>query len=99
LEDDPSNFAPAIIPAIPPAAAKGHASPNHPAPDTFLKAAEQLGVDPTRAAVVEDALSGVQAGCAGGFGLVIGINRQGDAEALKQHGADVVVDDLGDWPR
>jgi beta-phosphoglucomutase family hydrolase len=70
-----------------------------PAPDTFLKAAEELGVDPKRAVVVEDALSGVEAGRAGGFGLVIGINRQGNAEALTQHGADAVVDDLGDWPR
>ncbi|MGQ4807585.1 hypothetical protein NKDENANG_00939 [Candidatus Entotheonellaceae bacterium PAL068K] len=67
-----------------------------PAPDTFLKAAARLGVDPKRAVVVEDALAGVQAGRTGGFGLVIGVNRQADAEALRQWGADVVVNDLGD---
>jgi beta-phosphoglucomutase family hydrolase len=67
-----------------------------PAPDTFLKAAELLGVDPHRAIVVEDAISGVQAGRDGSFGLVIGVNRKGDAEALWENGADVVVDDLGE---
>lgn len=65
-----------------------------PAPDTFLKAAELLGVEPGRTVVVEDAISGVQAGHRGGFGLVIGINRKGDAEALEENGADLVVDDL-----
>jgi alpha,alpha-trehalase len=65
-----------------------------PAPDTFLKAAELLEVDPQRAVVVEDAISGVQAGRAGGFGLVIGVDRTGDAESLRQNGADVVVEDL-----
>jgi len=67
-----------------------------PAPDTFLKAAEQLGVAPKRAVVVEDAISGVQAGRAGGFGLVIGVDRKGDAKALWENGADVVVTDLGE---
>ena len=67
-----------------------------PAPDTYLKAAEQLGVDPKRAVVVEDAISGVQAGRAGAFGLVIGVDRHGDAEALRENGADTVVTDLGD---
>ena len=70
--------------------------PGKPAPDTFLKAAEQLGVEPGRSVVVEDAISGVQAGRDGGFGLVIGVNRKGDAEVLRENGADIVVDDLGE---
>lgn len=65
-----------------------------PAPDTYLKAAQILGVEPRRAVVVEDALSGVQAGRDGGFGLVIGVDRLGDAEALRENGADLVVTDL-----
>lgn len=68
--------------------------PGKPAPDTFLEAARQLGVEPERAVVVEDAVSGVQAGRAGGFGLVIGVDRKGDPEALRNNGADVVVTDL-----
>lgn len=67
-----------------------------PAPDGFLAAAKSLGVDPKRAVVVEDAISGVQAGRDGGFGLVIGIARKGDSEELRQHGADIVVKDLGE---
>ncbi|HEU4656629.1 MAG TPA: beta-phosphoglucomutase family hydrolase [Capillimicrobium sp.] len=67
-----------------------------PAPDSFLRAAEELGVDKSAAAVFEDALAGVEAGRAGGFGCVVGVNRVGQAEALKEHGADVVVDDLGE---
>ena len=67
-----------------------------PAPDSFLKAAEALGVLPGRAVVVEDALSGVEAGVKGGFGLVIGVARTGNAEELKQHGAHVVVADLSE---
>ena len=70
-----------------------------PAPDTYLKAAEQLGVDPKRAVVVEDALSGVQAGRDGGFGLVIGVARKGNADELKGNGADIVVTDLGELLR
>jgi beta-phosphoglucomutase family hydrolase len=65
-----------------------------PAPDTFLKAAEQLQVPPEKAVVVEDATAGVEAGHNGGFALVIGVDRKGDAEALRQHGADLVVSDL-----
>jgi alpha,alpha-trehalase len=65
-----------------------------PAPDTFLSAAKELGVGPGRAVVVEDAISGVQAGRAGGFGLVIGVDRKGDPEALMRNGADLVVSDL-----
>lgn len=67
-----------------------------PAPDTFLAAAKQLGVDPGRAVVVEDAVSGVEAGRAGVFGLVIGVDRKGDPDALKNAGADVVVQDLSE---
>ena len=66
-----------------------------PHPDPFLKAAELLGVDPGASVVLEDATSGVLAGKAGGFGLVIGVNRHDDAAALRNAGADVVVDDLG----
>lgn len=65
-----------------------------PAPDTFLDAAKRLGVPKERAVVFEDALSGVQAGRAGAFGLVVGVDRGAGVDALKQHGADVVVDDL-----
>ena len=67
-----------------------------PAPDSFLKAAELLGAPTQRTVVVEDALSGVEAGRAGGFGLVIGVDREGHADALRQHGADMVVRDLGE---
>ena len=70
-----------------------------PAPDTFLKAAEELGIAPNRAVVVEDAISGVQAGRDGGFGLVIGVDRKGDAKSLWENGADVVVADLGELLR
>ncbi len=65
-----------------------------PAPDTFIAAAETLGADVSQAVVFEDALAGVEAGRAGGFGQVVGVNRVGQAEALKEHGADLVVDDL-----
>jgi beta-phosphoglucomutase family hydrolase len=67
-----------------------------PAPDTFLAGAELLGVPARRAAVFEDALAGVEAGRAGAFAFVVGVDRVGHAEALKQHGADVVVTDLAD---
>ncbi len=67
-----------------------------PAPDSFLEAARRLDVAPERCVVVEDALSGVAAGRAGAFGLVIGVARKGNADALRQHGADVVVEDLGE---
>jgi alpha,alpha-trehalase len=65
-----------------------------PHPDIFIEAARRLKVDPGRAAVVEDALAGVEAGKAGGFALVIGVDREGQEEQLKKHGADVVVTDL-----
>jgi beta-phosphoglucomutase family hydrolase len=67
-----------------------------PAPDTYLMAARLLTVEPEQAAVYEDALAGVQAGRAGGFGLVVGIDRAGQADALYAHGADVVVKDLAE---
>jgi beta-phosphoglucomutase family hydrolase len=65
-----------------------------PAPDTFLAGARTLGVEPAEAVVFEDALAGVEAGRAGRFGFVVGVDRVGQAEALKAHGADLVVDDL-----
>jgi beta-phosphoglucomutase family hydrolase len=67
-----------------------------PAPDTFLAAAQDLGVAPADAAVFEDALSGVEAGRAGRFGLVVGVDRVGHADALREHGADRVVEDLAE---
>lgn len=67
-----------------------------PAPDSFLRAAQLLDVAPENAAVFEDALSGVAAGRAGKFGLVVGVDRTGQAEALRRNGADIVVTDLGE---
>lgn len=67
-----------------------------PAPDTYLAAAKALGVEPGAAAVFEDALSGVAAGHAGSFGFVVGVDRVGQADELRAHGADIVVRDLGD---
>ncbi len=67
-----------------------------PAPDSFLRAAELLKVEPSAAAVFEDALSGVEAGHAGHFGCVVGVDRVGQADALRQHGADIVVTDLAE---
>jgi HAD superfamily hydrolase (TIGR01509 family) len=67
-----------------------------PAPDMFLTAAKRLGVEPERAVVIEDAISGVEAGRAGNFGLVIGVARKGNVEELRHHGAHLVVNDLGE---
>jgi len=67
-----------------------------PAPDTFLAAARALEVARDRAAVFEDALAGVAAGRAGRFGLVVGVDRVGQADELLKHGADVVVGDLSE---
>jgi beta-phosphoglucomutase family hydrolase len=67
-----------------------------PNPDPFLEAARRLGVSPGSCVVVEDAISGVEAGRAGGFGLVIGVDRHDDPDALASAGADVVVSDLGE---
>jgi beta-phosphoglucomutase family hydrolase len=70
--------------------------PGKPRPDTFLAGAAERGVAPAQAAVFEDALAGVQAGAAGKFGLVVGVDRVGQADALREHGADVVVKDLAE---
>ena len=67
-----------------------------PAPDTFLAAAQALGLGPQAAAVFEDALAGVEAGRAGRFRFVVGVDRTGQADALKKHGADIVVADLAE---
>ncbi len=67
-----------------------------PAPDTFLAGARALGVEPAQATVFEDALAGVAAGRAGNFGFVVGVDRVGQADALREHGADVVVTDLAE---
>lgn len=67
-----------------------------PAPDLFLAGARALGLEPAECAVFEDALAGVEAGRAGGFGQVIGVDRAGQAEALRAHGADVMVSDLAE---
>ncbi|BBZ45703.1 beta-phosphoglucomutase family hydrolase [Mycobacterium parmense] len=67
-----------------------------PAPDSYLRGAQLLGVEPSAAAVFEDAISGVQAGHAGHFGLVVGVDRVGQAEDLRRNGADVVVTDLAE---
>lgn len=67
-----------------------------PAPDSFLRAAQLLGVEPEAAAVFEDAIAGVAAGRAGGFALTVGVDRHGEPEALRANGADVVVSDLAE---
>ncbi|WP_127500048.1 beta-phosphoglucomutase family hydrolase [Actinoplanes solisilvae] len=70
--------------------------PGKPAPDTFLYAAKQLGLPPESCAVYEDAQAGVAAGRAGGFGIVIGVDRVGQTQALLDNGADIVVTDLSE---
>ena len=70
--------------------------PGKPAPDTFLAAAAELGVEPAHSAVFEDAVAGVAAGRAGSFGWVVGVDRVGQAEALRVSGADIVVSDLSE---
>jgi beta-phosphoglucomutase family hydrolase len=65
-----------------------------PAPDTFVAAGRKLAAEPPAAAVFEDAIAGVEAGRAGGFGVVVGVDRVGHADALREHGATVVVQDL-----
>jgi beta-phosphoglucomutase family hydrolase len=67
-----------------------------PAPDSFLAGARKLGVEASEATVFEDALAGVEAGRAGDFGFVVGVDRVGQADALSEHGADVVVSDLAE---
>ncbi|NUU25699.1 MAG: beta-phosphoglucomutase family hydrolase [Streptomycetaceae bacterium] len=70
--------------------------PGKPAPDTFVAAARKLGYAPENAVVFEDALAGVASGHAGGFGRVVGVDRVGQADALRRHGADLVVTDLAE---
>jgi beta-phosphoglucomutase family hydrolase len=70
--------------------------PGKPAPDTFVAGARALGAEPSQAVVFEDALAGVEAGRAGDFGYVVGVDRTGQREALAAHGADIVVDDLSE---
>lgn len=70
--------------------------PGKPKPDSYLAGARLAGVRPSQAAVFEDALAGVAAGQAGNFGYVVGVDRVGQAEQLKAHGADIVVSDLAD---
>ncbi|MEU3830920.1 beta-phosphoglucomutase family hydrolase [Streptomyces sp. SID486] len=70
--------------------------PGKPRPDTFLAAARDLGVEASHAAVFEDALAGMDAGRAGGFGYVVGVDRVGQTDALYEHGADTVVRDLAE---
>jgi beta-phosphoglucomutase family hydrolase len=67
-----------------------------PAPDTFIEGARRLGAEPAKGAVFEDALAGVEAGRAGRFGHVVGVDRVGQADALREHGADIVVQDLAE---
>jgi HAD superfamily hydrolase (TIGR01509 family) len=76
--------------------AKAEGIPGKPRPDTFIAAARKLGYEPSQAVVFEDALAGVEAGKAGGFGLVVGVDRVGQAEDLRARGADVVVSDLSE---
>jgi beta-phosphoglucomutase family hydrolase len=76
--------------------AKERGLPGKPAPDTFLAAAADLDVGIEEAVVFEDALAGVASGKAGGFGFVVGVDRLGQADALREHGADIVVSDLAE---
>ena len=70
--------------------------PGKPRPDTFLEAARDLGIEPSHAAVFEDALAGMDAGRSGHFGYVVGVDRVGQTDALYAHGADIVVKDLAE---
>jgi HAD superfamily hydrolase (TIGR01509 family) len=70
--------------------------PGKPAPDTFLAAARTLGIEPAQCAIFEDAIAGVEAGRAGAFGWVVGVDRVGQADTLRAHGADIVVTDLSE---
>jgi beta-phosphoglucomutase family hydrolase len=70
--------------------------PGKPAPDSFLRGAQLVGVEPAEAAVFEDALAGVEAGRAGDFAITVGVDRHGNPDALREHGADVVVSDLAE---
>ena len=89
-----TGLAPLIEERVDGVVAKERGLPGKPKPDTFLECARMLGAEPAQAAVFEDALAGVEAGRAGGFGAVIGVDRVGQAEALAERGATRVVQDL-----
>ena len=89
-----TGLAPLIEARVDGVVAKERGLPGKPKPDIFLEGARELGAEPSQAAVFEDALAGVEAGRAGNFGIVIGVDRVGQADALKEHGADRVVQDL-----
>jgi beta-phosphoglucomutase family hydrolase len=89
-----TGLAPLIEERVDGVVAKERNLPGKPKPDTFVEGARILGAEPKQAAVFEDALSGVEAGRAGDFGVVIGVDRVGQADALREHGADRVVQDL-----
>jgi beta-phosphoglucomutase family hydrolase len=89
-----TGLAPLIEARVDGVVAKERGLPGKPKPDTFIEGAKLLGASPSEAAVFEDALAGVEAGRAGNFGIVIGVDRVGQAVALAEHGADRVVGDL-----
>ena len=91
-----SDFFPVVVDGM---VARREGLPGKPAPDTYLRAAELLGATPAECVVVEDALSGVQSGAAGGFAVVVGVDRGVGADDLRAHGATVVVDDLEELRR
>jgi beta-phosphoglucomutase family hydrolase len=91
---DVTGLAPLIEARVDGVVAKERGLPGKPKPDTFIEGAKLLGASPSEAAVFEDALAGVEAGRAGNFGIVIGVDRVGQADALAEHGADRVVGDL-----
>ena len=89
-----TGLAPLIEARVDGVVAKERGLPGKPKPDTFVEGAKMLGAEPAQAAVFEDALAGVQAGRDGAFGAVIGVDRVGQADALAEHGATRVVQDL-----
>jgi beta-phosphoglucomutase family hydrolase len=89
-----TGLAPLIEARVDGVVAKERGLPGKPKPDTFVEGAKMLGAEPAQAAVFEDALAGVQAGRDGEFGAVVGVDRVGQAEALAEHGATLVVQDL-----
>jgi beta-phosphoglucomutase family hydrolase len=91
-----TGLAPFIQARVDGVVAKERGLPGKPKPDTFLEGAKMLGATPEQAAVFEDALAGVEAGRAGSFGAVIGVDRVGQADALAERGADRVVQDLAE---
>lgn len=76
--------------------AEAHHLPSKPAPDVFLEGARELGTEPARTVVVEDAIAGVESGVAGGFGLVVAVDRGAGADALRAAGAHLIITDLAD---